>query len=157
MCKTRPFASATGGAPFSAIWILASIVILFSPVGAASEKSQDRLTVHVGDPIVVTRQPSRVWKDNRWLWFPQISRFSTGELMVGFWMSNEERYPEGSDFGGYSISRDRGRTWGWRRLRTSPAWNRHAFEDGSLIEPSWLTVPVEPGITGMPDDPLPRI
>ena len=98
----------------------------------------------VGEPVVVTRQPSRIWKDNRWLWFPQISRFSTGELMVGFWMSNDERYPEGSDIGGYCISWDGGRTWGWRRLRGSPAWNRHAFEDGSLIEVSWLTVPVEP-------------
>jgi hypothetical protein len=118
--------------------------MLFSPIGAVPAKSKDRLTIQVSEPVVVTRQPSRVWKDNRWLWFPQISRFSTGELMVGFWMSNDERYPEGSDFGGYCISRDGGRTWGWRRLRGSPAWNRHAFEDGSLIEVSWLTVPVEP-------------
>ncbi len=109
MCKIRPSTSAAGDFPFSANWLLASIVVLFSPIGAAPAKSKDRLTVQVGGPVVVTRQPSRVWKDNRWFWFPQISRFSTGELMVGCWMSNDERYPEGSDFGGYCISRDGGR------------------------------------------------
>ena len=58
-------------------------------------------------------------------------------------MVNDERYPEG-DFGGYNISRDKGQTWSRRRLRSSLAWNKFAFPDGSLIELSWLTMPEEP-------------
>ena len=77
------------------------------------------LAVEVGETTIVSRQPGRVWKDNRWLWFPQINRFSTGELIVGFWMLYDERYPEGGDIGGYCISRDGGQTLPYGRYLIS--------------------------------------
>ena len=128
------------------VWFLGpllSICVLWSflrVVYAGEGEVNEALKVVVGETTIVSSQPKRIWKDNRWLWFPQINRLSTGELIVGFWMVNDERYPEG-DFGGYTISQDGGRTWGRRRLRSSLAWNKHVYPDGSMIELSWLTMP----------------
>jgi len=73
---------------------------------ALSPEISHRILVKRGDTVVITRS-------RRYCWFPNVSRLSTGEIIVGFLMAPDEANPEG-EFTAFCVSRDGGRTWGPR-------------------------------------------
>lgn len=116
----------------------------FMDTGSAMRSSPHALEVAVGQTAIMDKQARSFNNTARWLHFAAIDRFSTGELLATIWMVPDENYLEGC-FSGYRISRDRGKTWSRRYTRGPMGWCKYAFNDGSIMELSYLIAADPPG------------
>lgn len=110
---------------------------------SASDEPAHGIVVKRGDTVVVTRS-------RRYCWFPNVSRLSTGEIIVGFLMSPDEVNPEG-EFTAFCVSRDGGRRWG-PRVTAGEGFQDSAIDrvprpDGKLMRLGFWLLPNPPGQT----------
>ena len=82
----------------------------------------------------------KVTQTERWCWFPTVCQFSTGEVLAQFWMAPDEVDPE-SAMTGYCVSPDGGKTWGPRLTKGFGGHCHFPFDDGSMLEIGYQTVP----------------
>jgi hypothetical protein len=105
---------------------VASICLRASPA--------QRLSADAGDIEVQVGKTVEISSSFRFCWYPTVSRFSTGELMVTIRMSPDEGNPEG-DFSAYCISKDRGLTWS----------RRYTMGAGANVDSAYLQDPLKDG------------
>ena len=89
-----------------------------------------------------------VHESRRYGYFPKVQMLSTGELICDFSLDADVHTLE-SNFWGYVISRDKGRTWGMRHtagafFREESAYTRDpALPDGSMLMVAGYLLPVK--------------
>ena len=87
----------------------------------------DDVTVKVGKTVEITAS-------YKYLWYPTVHRFSTGEMLATMRMSPDETSPEG-EFSAYCLSRDGGETWS----------RRYPMGAGANIDAAYTQVPRDDG------------